>query len=451
MSTNSAVINIGAQMYSWVADLFPICRSITGPGVRSTLQYIQKLLPELTIHSVPSGTKAFDWSVPDEWTIRDAYITDSIGNVIVDFKISNLHVVGYSVPINCWLPLEELDKHLHSLPEQPNAIPYVTSYYFRYRGFCISHAQRQSLRPGLYHCVIVSDLRPGCLNYGEMIIPGSSAQEVFLSTYICHPSLANNELSGPVVATALARWLVSLESRRYTYRFVFIPETIGSIVYLSKNLDYLKAHVVAGFNITCVGDLGGYSYIPSRNGRTISDQAAVHTLKHLDPKFIRHTWLSRGSDERQYCAPGVDLPIATIMRSRFGDYPEYHTSLDNLSVVSPTGLEGGYTALKLAIGILEQNCYPLATMLCEPQLSRHGLRTSLGGGTRGWLGGSVSVYSNLLSFSDGSTSLLEIADLIGVTFWELMPFVNTLQERGLVSCYSEPTGRAVAQSLFVSK
>ncbi len=177
----------------------------------------------------------------------------------------------------------------------------------------------------------------------------------------------------------------------------------------------------------------------------------MHTLKHLDPKFIRHTWLSRGSDERQYCAPGVDLPIATIMRTRFGDYPEYHTSLDDLSVVSPTGLEGGFTALKLAIGILEQNCYPIATMLCEPQLSRHGLRTSLGGGTRGWLGVSMSMYSNLLSFSDGFTSLLEIAELIGVTFWELIPYVNTLQERGLVSCNSEPTGKAISHSLLVSE
>lgn len=434
---SSSDVNIGAQMHSWVADLFPICRSITGPGVRSTLQYIQRLIPELTIYSVSSGTKAFDWTVPDEWTIRDAYIADSAGNRIVDFKTCNLHVVGYSVPINSWVSLEELDKHLHSLPAQPDAIPYVTSYYLRYWGFCISHTQRQSLRPGLYHCVIDSDLRAGCLNYGELIIRGSSPQEVLLSTYICHPSLANNELSGPVVATALARWLGSLHARQYTYRILFIPETIGSIVYLSRHLDYLKSHVVAGFNISCVGDQGGYSYIPSRNGCTISDQVALHTLRYLDPKFVRHTWLSRGSDERQYCAPGVDLPIATIMRTRFGDYPEYHTSLDDLSVVTPTGLEGGFMALKLAVGIIEQNCYPMATMLCEPQLSKHGLRTTLGGGTRSWLGDDAGLLSNLLTFSDGTISLLEIAELIGVTFWELLPFVNTLQGRGLLSCSRE--------------
>ena len=432
-------------MHAWATDLFPICRSITGLGVRTTLQYIQKLVPDLTIHSVPTGTKAFDWTVPDEWTIRDAYIADSSGTRIVDFKNCNLHVVGYSEPVNSLLPLEELDKHLHSLPEQPNAIPYVTSYYSRYWGFCISHAQRQSLRPGLYQCVIDSDLRAGCLNYGEVLIPGGSTQEVLLSTYICHPSLANNELSGPVVATALARWLTSLHPRRYSYRVLFIPETIGSIVYLSQHVNYLRAHVVAGFNISCVGDQGAYSYIPSRNGRTISDKAALHALRHLDANFIRYTWLSRGSDERQYCAPGVDLPIATIMRTRFGDYPEYHTSFDDLSVVTPAGLEGGFTALKLAIGILEHNCYPMVTMLCEPQLGKHGLRTTLGGGTANWLGESVALYANLLTFSDGNRSLLEIAELIGVTFWELIPIFNTLLERGLVISHSQPTNIELPQ------
>ena len=422
-------MNIGQEMHSWCRDLWPFNRSLTGPGVRDTLAYLGKLLPGLSVYDVPSGTKCFDWTVPDEWNIRDAYIADEDGNRIVDFQKSNLHVVGYSEPVDCWLEHDELQKHLYSLPDQPEAIPYITSYYVRRWGFCLTHELRQSLKPGRYHVVVDADLKPGVLNYADLIIPGLTDQEVLISTYVCHPSMANNELSGPVVTAALARWLMSLKKCRYTYRIVFIPETIGSILYLSRNLEHLKSNVVAGFNITCVGDDRCYSYLPSRIGDTLSDRVAVHVLKHIDQEFIRYTWLDRGSDERQYCAPGIDLPISSIMRSKYGEYPEYHTSMDDLNLVTPTGLEGGYTALRRSIEIIEQNVYLKTSVLCEPQLGKRGLYPTLS--TKG-SADHVRMMMNIITYGDGRRTLLEIADIIDEPFWELVPVVETLIEHGIL-------------------
>jgi aminopeptidase-like protein len=332
--------------------------------------------------------------------------------------------------VDKWLTLDELAQHLYSLPDQPDAIPYVTSYYEKRWGFCLTHNQRKTLKSGNYHAVINTDLKPGVLNYGELVLPGKTDQEAFLSTYICHPSMANNELSGPVVTMALAQWLATLDNRRYTYRIVFIPETIGSIVYLSKHLDHLKKHVIAGFNITCIGDDRIYSYLPSRDGNTLSDMAALHVLKHIDPEFKHYTWLDRGSDERQYCAPGVDLPIATIMRSKYGEYPEYHTSLDDLSLVTSSGLEGGYTALRKAIEIIERNVFPKTTVLGEPQLGKRGLYPKLSTKTSGE---QIRAMMNLISYCDGNKSLLEVADLINEPFMELVPLVEKLVDNGLLS------------------
>lgn len=421
-------MDIGEQMYGWVEDLYPINRSITGPGVRKTLSYLKDLIPQLQVHAVESGTEVFDWVIPKEWHIQDAYIADESGNRIVDWNDHNLHVVGYSEPVDEWLSLSELDQHLYSLPDQPEAIPYVTSYYERRWGFCLRDKTRKDLDAGRYHVVIDSEFREGVLNYGELVLPGEREEEVFLSTYICHPSMANNELSGPVVATALARWLDSLDDRRYTYRMVFVPETIGSLTYLSKHVDHLKHSVIAGFNLTCLGDERCYSYMSSRDGDTLSDRVAKYVLEHIDPNYKEYTFLDRGSDERQYCSPGVDLPIATIMRSKYGEYPEYHTSKDDLTLVTPQGLAGGYNALKKAINILEANKRLKTTQIGEPQLGKRDMYTTIS--TKHGRGVGKELL-DIIAYSDGRT-LLEILDKIGIQPNRGIRLVKCLVSAGLL-------------------
>nr|HPH12073.1 DUF4910 domain-containing protein [Thermotogota bacterium] len=299
--------------YQLLERLFPINRSITGQGVEQSLEIIKTLLPALQLLKVPSGTRCFDWVVPEEWNVQNAFLENDSGVRIIDFAENNLHLVGYSTPVDIILSLEELQEHLYSLEEMPDAIPYVTSYYKKRWGFCLSDRQRRALKPGNYHAVIDSSFKPGFLTYGELIIPGEREEEVLLSTYICHPSLANDNLSGPVVLTFLAEWLSTLPSRKYTYRIVYIPETIGAISYLHKNLEQLKERVVAGFIFTCLGDERTWSYLPSRNGNTLSDRVAKYVLGKFAPTYTTYSFLDRGSDERQYCSPGVDLPIASIM------------------------------------------------------------------------------------------------------------------------------------------
>ncbi len=428
-------VETGERIHALAKTLWPICRSITGRGVRETLAVLRASLPELTIHGVPTGTRCFDWVVPREWIIRDAFIVDPSGRKVVDFQQSNLHVVGYSTPVDCRMSLEDLQAHLYSLPNQPDAIPYVTSYYEERWGFCLSDRVRQSLEPGEYRVKIDSELKPGLLNYGEVVLPGECDAEVLLSTYICHPSLANNELSGPCVTTFLARWLKTLERRRYTYRILFLPETIGSICYISQHLEALRQNVVAGFVVTCVGDDRGYSFLPSRRGDTFADRAATHVLGHFAPGYAKCSFLDRGSDERQFCSPGVDLPVVSVMRTKYGLYPEYHTSLDDLSLITPHGLAGGYEVLRRVLAALEADCVPHATTCCEPCLGSRGLRPTLSrsGGGQGSL-----TLSNLLAYSDGQSTLLEIADLIGVPIWTLVPPLQTLISEGLLQTEPPP-------------
>jgi aminopeptidase-like protein len=422
---------IGIKLHNLAKKFWKINRSITGEGVRLTLEIIRKYyLSDLIVHSVPSGTKVFDWTVPMEWHVDEAYIIAPDGSKICDFSLNNLHLVGYSIPFCGKIKLDDLKNHLYSLPEQPNAIPYVTSYYKEHWGFCITQNQKQSLAKGEYEVVIKSKIFPGNLNYGEIILPGKSNKEVFLSTYICHPSMANNEISGPVILTYLAKWLKDLPDKNYTYRIVFVPETIGSITYISKNLKSLKKNVFAGFNISCVGDDRSYSYLPSRDGKTISDEVAKHVLKWIDPNYIKYNWCDRGSDERQYCAPGIDLPIASILRTKYGMYPEYHTSLDNLDeVVTPIGLNGGYLALKKSLEIIEKNKIYKTNILCEPQMSKRALYPSISIKNKNL---EKRRLLDIISYCDGKHSLLDIAEKIDVPAWDLYEQVDKLIQHDLI-------------------
>ncbi len=421
-----------SEMMDLAKNLWPINRSITGPGFNESLSILEKYIKiKFNRLKFKSGEKVFDWEIPKVWNIRNAYIEDSTGKKFCEFRANNLHVMGYSIPVDKTLTLNELQKNLHSLPDQVDAVPYVTSYYEENWGFCISQKERESLVDGNYHVRIESELTQGELVVGELLFPGQTKQEIFISTYLCHPSMANNELSGPVVTAELVKFISSLEKRTYSYRVVFIPETIGSIAYLSRNLPQLQKHVVAGFNVTCVGDDRTYSYLPSRNGSTLSDRVAKHVLRQIYPNYKSYSWLDRGSDERQYCAPGVDLPVASIMRSKYGEYPEYHTSLDKLgSVVTEKGLEGGFQALTKAILILESNKTYCTCTLGEPRLGKLNLypQTSIKGGYPA----RTKLISNVITYSDGKRDCLEIAELLNINALEVAAISEELVTLGVL-------------------
>lgn len=427
----------GVMIHALASKLWPLNRSLTGDGVRSTLSIIKEEIPDLNVFEVPSGTQVFDWTVPKEWRVNDAYIISPSGKKICDFRKNNLHLVGYSIPVRVKISLNELQNHLYSLPKQPEAIPYITSYYQERWGFCISHNERLNLEDGEYEVCVDTNLFNGNLTYGEVLIKGQSSKEVFISTYICHPSMANNELSGICVATFLAKKLKCLSKLRYSYRIIFVPETIGSIVYLSKNIDYLKKEVIAGFNVSCVGDNRDYSFLPSRNGSTLSDKIAKHILKYTCPTYKVYEWKDRGSDERQYCAPGVDLPIASIMRTKYGMYEEYHTSLDDLvNVVTADGLDGGYNVIWKAIEALEKNLYPKILVLCEPQLGKRGLYPTL---STKESSADVMLMMDLITWSDGTRSLIEIAEICNCPIWVIYPIVEKLCSFNLMELYEIPS------------
>ena len=394
-------------MYDWATDLFPICRSITGKGVRDTLKYFKKIIPELNIKSVKTNEKFGDWEVPKEWNVKDAYIQDSSNNKILDFKTNNLHLWGYSEPVNKTLNLEELQKHLYSIEDSPDSIPYVTTYYNKNWGFSMSHNQRKNLNSDNYKVVIDSSLSDGELNYGEILLKGASKKEILISSYICHPSMANNELSGPCVLVSLVKNYLKKIDRNFTYRLILIPETIGSIIYINKHLEHLKKNVFCGLNLSCLGDNISYSYLMSRNGNTFSDKVANYLINQYYPGSKRFSYLSRGSDERNYCWPCVDLPIISLMRTRYGDYKEYHTSDDNLEFISPEGLQGGYEINLNFLKIVEINKTYLSNTIGEPFLTKHKLRNKRMGNEPLDLS-SVNVI-NFLAYSDGS-DLIDICE-----------------------------------------
>lgn len=436
--------SIGEQMHQWAQDLWPLDRSITGPGTRKTLAYLQELVPGLVTHSEKTGTRVCDWTIPPEWHCRQAWIETPDGRRICDYSVNNLHLVGYSIAVDTTLDLEELRPHLHTIEEQPDYIPYITSYYNERWGFCLSHNEYKSLPAGKYRVRIDSDHREGTLDYADLVIPGESSDEILLSTYVCHPSMANNELSGPVVVTALAQWLLSLPRRRYSYRIVFTPETIGAITYICHHGKTLQQNVVAGYQVTTVGDDRCYSYIASPYEDTVSDEIAKEVMAGRGIEYKRYPFLQRGSDERQYCSPGLRLPIASLCRSKYAEYPEYHTSADNLvDVVTPEGLQGAFELYQACLQRLEsmpkiprylprdrkRGC-PDATCIGEPQLGKRNLYNSIGhtGGCS-----DTRTLVNLLAYCDGSNTLEELSQLTNTTLDACKQIIELLTQHELVA------------------
>ena len=420
--------DIGDQIFALAGGIFPICRSITGNGVRSTLDHLARHI-ELEVHEVPSGTELFDWSVPPEWTIRDAYIRNAAGERVVDFRSCNLHVVNYSRPARAQLPLDELKKHVFTLPDQPDLIPYRTSYYADHWGFCMAHNQLAALPDGLYEAVIDASLEDGSLTYGEYLQRGATDEEVLLSAHICHPSLANDNCSGLALLTHLAARLASLKTR-YSYRFVFAPGTIGAIAWLARN-EHRVARIRHGLVVSGVGDGGGPTYKKSRRGDAFIDRAMAHVLQHAATSPTILDFFPYGYDERQYCSPGFDLPVGLFQRSQFGTFPEYHTSADNLDFIQPEHLASSYRMIVALLEILEQDWWPLSTTpKCEAQLGRRGLYTALGGDRAGAAKSMAFLW--ILNLSDGGHSLLDIAERAKLPFGVVADAARLLEERGLL-------------------
>jgi aminopeptidase-like protein len=411
-----------AAMMALIEELFPICRSITGGGVRRTLSILQRHIP-LEVHEVPSGTTILDWTVPREWNIRGAHIIDQDGARIVDFAASNLHVVQYSRPIDAVMPLSELKPHLHSLPDEPDWIPYRTSYYNENWGFCLTHHQLSSLADGLYRVVIDSDLAPGHLSYGELLIPGESEDTVLFSCHICHPSLANDNLSGIGVATMLARHIQTLR-RRYSYRFLFIPGTIGSLTWLARNEDKVQS-ITHGLVLSCLGDAGGVTYKQSRRGDTAIDRIVANVLHHEKVPHRIRSFVPYGYDERQYCSPGFDLPVGCLMRTPNGEYPEYHSSADNLSLLRSESLAHSLAVLRRIVAVIEGDAvYRSCNQKGEPQLGRRGLYAAMGGQRSADYDQMALLW--VLNLADGRHSLLDMVERAGVPFATLRAAADAL-------------------------
>ncbi len=416
-------------MYNLAARLFPLCRSLTGNGFRESLCILTEGLATFRTYEIPTGTQVFDWVVPKEWNIRGGYIETMDGKHIIDFKNSNLHVMGYSTPVDAVLTRSELLEHVYTQEDQPDWIPYVTSYYKERWGFCMSEKQKMQLTDEQYHVVIDSDLKEGSLTLGDLIIPGDTDEEIMFSTYLCHPSMANNELSGPVVWRQLIDYVLAMPHRRYTYRFVINPETIGSIAYLSKNKECLQQHLRAGFVLSCVGDNRTYSYVQSKYADTLADKVTQNVLHFHYPEFKQFTFLDRGSDERQYNSAGVNLPVCTLCRSKYGEYPEYHTSADNMQLISPEGLQGTFDVCVKIINALEYNQRYCLTCYGEPQLGKRGLYPTV---SKKDAYDAIKAMMDFIAYADGQHDLVEISNIIHQPVDVLIPIVQKLLDNDLL-------------------
>lgn len=434
ISENPTVLN-EKQLFQWAKELFPMNRSLSGEGVRETLSYLRDKLPELEIHNLHSGDQAFDWKIPKEWKVIEAYIEDCNGNRVIDYAWNNLHLVGYSVPTDCWVSKAELETKIHYLQDQPDSIPYVTSYYKEDWGFCVEFNRWKEFPEDLYHVVIQSELFDGSLNYGEIYLSGTSNQEILLSSYICHPSMFSNEVSGPVILTALFIYLKSIPERHYSYRGLLLPETIGSIGYMHENLKDMQQRITAGWVLTCLADEGEFSYIPSRLGRNYADRMTLKFAEENETPIKHYSWLDRGSDERQYCSPGVDLPICSVTRTKYGEFPEYHTSADNLEFGSPKGLFQSFTFYRKLLNYIELRRTPKATILCEPQMGRRNLYPKIsksGGGDLDLGGLSAIQLTNFLSYADGQHNLAEISELCQASIEQTVDAFRILERENLI-------------------
>jgi aminopeptidase-like protein len=384
---------------------------------------------KINVHEIPTGYKAFDWTVPMEWNIKDAFVENSSGERVIDFKNSNLHVIGYSVPFSGTISRDELLKHIITDPKNPDSIPYATSYYKEAWGFCLAHDDLYKLCDQKYNVSIDSSLSEGHLTYGEYLIPGLSSKEILISSNICHPSLANNEISGPIVSSFLAKHLLGVSGLKYSYRFVFVPETIGAIVFIHKNLCDLRKNVIAGYTVTCCGDRGPFSYLMSKHEHSLVNRITLHILRHTESDYKVYDFLERGSDERQYCSVGVDIGIGSLMRSKYARYKEYHNSSDNLSFISEDSMHGTLQKYIKCIEAIERNdCY-ISNNVCEPLLSKYSLYET----TSTSVSGASSVdLINVLAFCDGEHDLLWIAERLQKPIWELYDAVDALKQNGLI-------------------
>ena len=416
--------------------LFPLNRSLTGKGIKNTLKIIKKEFPKLKIKKIKSGTKVFDWRIPQEWNISDAFIIDKNGNKIIDFKKNNLHVVGYSKPINKTISRDNLLYNLFTIKKQPNAIPYITSYYKKRWGFCLSFNQFKKLKnkykqSDKFKVVIKSSFnKKGFLNYGEFFLKGNSSDEILISTYVCHPSMANNELSGPIVSMSLINYFKKFKNLNKSLRFIFIPETIGSIAYIKQNFNKLKSNVIGGYNLSCIGDEKNHSCMMSKYENSPSDEALLEAYKKLKiKKYKIYSFLKRGSDERQFNSPGIDLKITSIFRTKYGEFPEYHTSLDNFKLVTLKGVQGGFNVAKKSIMILMNKIIPKNKILCEPQMGKRGLYPTLSTKEKKSM---TKNYMNFLQYADGNNSIEKIANKINLSFKLTKKIFLKLKSKNLV-------------------